>query len=157
MSEISSEELLSGPWKELFSHYYINQYAVVMRKKDSKLLCPSPIKKSRRDNGGWYYTLLNSNNVTTGRSATVLVRDIFGSDEHLTTDIFAKIRELTGHEGYKTPKSDRRTSRTVRKCHDCGAPTDNYRCHECWAALRGFEPNSTMERSYSYGFEGGHE
>lgn len=25
-----------------------------------------------------------------------------------------------------------------RKCHDCGKPTSNYRCDECWRKVRGF-------------------
>ena len=24
----------------------------------------------------------------------------------------------------------------TRKCHDCGRPTNNYRCDKCWAKLR---------------------
>ena len=27
-------------------------------------------------------------------------------------------------------------SRYMRRCHDCGAPTTDYRCPRCWARLR---------------------
>ena len=27
----------------------------------------------------------------------------------------------------------------LRKCHDCGKPTPDYRCPECWARIRGKE------------------
>jgi len=25
-----------------------------------------------------------------------------------------------------------------RRCHDCGKPTNNYRCEECWRKIRGY-------------------
>lgn len=28
--------------------------------------------------------------------------------------------------------------RYSRRCHDCGKPTNNYRCNECWIRIRGF-------------------
>lgn len=31
-----------------------------------------------------------------------------------------------------------------RKCHDCGKPTNDYRCPKCWARIRG-----DSVRSYS--------
>ena len=32
----------------------------------------------------------------------------------------------------ETPKEEKMT----RKCHDCGKPTNNYRCQECWNKIR---------------------
>ena len=33
-------------------------------------------------------------------------------------------------------KSIKKGSRRTRRCHDCGKPTDNYRCEKCWYKLR---------------------
>jgi len=38
-----------------------------------------------------------------------------------------KLDELD--EAFETPKP-------TRRCHDCGKPTFNYRCEECWRKLR---------------------
>lgn len=32
---------------------------------------------------------------------------------------------------------------TVRPCHDCGDPTTDYRCKECWERVRGGESLET--------------
>ena len=32
--------------------------------------------------------------------------------------------------------SYRQITRYIRRCHDCGAPTTDYRCPACWARLR---------------------
>ena len=37
-----------------------------------------------------------------------------------------------------------RQIRGTRKCHDCGKPTDNYRCPSCWRKLRGFSENKCI-------------
>lgn len=34
-------------------------------------------------------------------------------------------------------KMSNRCSRYERRCHDCGRPTNDYRCPACWARLRG--------------------
>ena len=37
----------------------------------------------------------------------------------------------------------KRNSRYMRRCHDCGRPTTDYRCPRCWARLRsrgGYSP-----------------
>lgn len=39
--------------------------------------------------------------------------------------------------------SYRQITRYIRRCHDCGAPTTDYRCSRCWARLRragGYSP-----------------
>lgn len=43
----------------------------------------------------------------------------------------------------------------TRRCHDCGAPTDNYRCEAClakWRAKHGVPPDGgEMEVRYAFG------
>lgn len=41
-------------------------------------------------------------------------------------------------------KASRQITRDIRRCHDCGRPTTDYRCPRCWARLRrrgGYAPN----------------
>lgn len=35
--------------------------------------------------------------------------------------------------------------KTLRKCHDCGKPTPDYRCKECWLKKQRFYPPSKDE------------
>lgn len=37
-----------------------------------------------------------------------------------------------------------------RKCHDCGRPTNNYRCETCWEALR---DNADIYTQSEYGYD----
>lgn len=37
-----------------------------------------------------------------------------------------------------------------RRCHDCGKPTDNYRCPKCWEKIRkGVGSDSVYDETYS--------
>ena len=43
--------------------------------------------------------------------------------------------------------SYRQITRYMRRCHDCGAPTTDYRCPRCWARLRragGYSPTGEV-------------
>lgn len=43
--------------------------------------------------------------------------------------------------------SYRQIPRYMRRCHDCGAPTTDYRCPRCWARLRragGYSPTGEV-------------
>ena len=33
-------------------------------------------------------------------------------------------------------QASRQITRYMRRCHDCGRPTTDYRCQRCWARLR---------------------
>ena len=51
----------------------------------------------------------------------------------------------------KIPERPRKKSRPrgyLRRCHDCGAPTTDYRCPACWAKLRrkgGYNLSDTVQ------------
>lgn len=38
-------------------------------------------------------------------------------------------------------------NRAQRRCHDCGKPTNNYRCDVCWARLRGYGQEGAAKRA----------
>lgn len=44
--------------------------------------------------------------------------------------------EWEGQEGRKRFRHNG-SSVYSRKCHDCGKPTNDYRCPKCWARIRG--------------------
>jgi tRNA(Ile2) C34 agmatinyltransferase TiaS len=42
-------------------------------------------------------------------------------------------------------------SNSIRKCHDCGKETTNYRCNECWETIRkeqGLSKSSASEKGF---------
>lgn len=50
----------------------------------------------------------------------------------------AGYRERAAILGASQQERPRRGAAKKRRCHDCGKPTDNYRCNACWTKLRGF-------------------
>lgn len=59
----------------------------------------------------------------------------------------AKIPTPTEHEEREEPKAQvafvphhfagwAGAPKNIRRCHDCGAPTTDYRCPKCWAKIR---------------------
>lgn len=38
-----------------------------------------------------------------------------------------------------------------RKCHDCGKPTNNYRCNECWLKKQGKIPHHQDDPAFYIG------
>lgn len=43
---------------------------------------------------------------------------------------------LEGKDILRGKASYRQITRYMRRCHDCGRPTTDYRCPRCWARLR---------------------
>ena len=43
---------------------------------------------------------------------------------------------LEGKDILRGKASYRQITRYIRRCHDCGRPTTDYRCPGCWARLR---------------------
>lgn len=46
------------------------------------------------------------------------------------------ISDAEGKDILRGEASYRRITRYMRRCHDCGRPTTDYRCPACWARLR---------------------
>lgn len=55
--------------------------------------------------------------------------------------------EAARHKSQTRPRGGIRMygARPKRHCHDCGRPTNNYRCDACWARLRGYAPDDAGE------------
>ncbi len=72
----------------------------------------------------------------TGRKIHVLLEETFGPGAaaaagYPTPDL-AQVRAL------RDALQRRGLPRGSRACHDCGKPTDNYRCNACWKRVRGY-------------------
>jgi len=53
------------------------------------------------------------------------------------TDKSVKARALSLQlRGGPKPRLPKPRGKNMRKCHDCGRPTSDYRCAKCWAKLR---------------------
>ncbi|HEU6435843.1 MAG TPA: hypothetical protein VE028_00130 [Nitratidesulfovibrio sp.] len=72
----------------------------------------------------------------TGRKVHVLLEETFGpgaaSAAGYPTPDLVQVRAL------RDALQRRGLPRGSRACHDCGKPTDNYRCNACWKRVRGY-------------------
>ena len=60
------------------------------------------------------------------------------------TDKSVKARALSLQlRGGPKPRLPKPSGKNMRKCHDCGKPTTDYRCSKCWARLRAEHGYST--------------
>ena len=61
---------------------------------------------------------------------------------------FQGLPERRGGSRSRGEKSHMRSGAYMRRCHDCGAPTTDYRCPACWAKLRrkgGYNLSDTVQ------------
>jgi len=80
------------------------------------------------------------------RRLKFLYKKTFGKEisekdiEFLKSEEFKKLR-LEWNEKHKKKKKQKTINslpkKYTRRCHDCGRPTNNYRCDNCWAKIRG--------------------
>lgn len=62
------------------------------------------------------------------------------------TDKSVKARALSLQlRGGPKPRLPKLNGKNMRKCHDCGKPTTDYRCSKCWAKLRAKHGYSTED------------
>lgn len=62
--------------------------------------------------------------------------------------MFQGLPERRGGSRSRGEKSHMRGGVYMRRCHDCGAPTTDYRCPACWAKLRrkgGYNLSDTVQ------------
>lgn len=45
------------------------------------------------------------------------------------------------------PRREEVSTGALRRCHDCGRPTVNYRCEVCWRKRRGYGQEGATERA----------
>lgn len=72
---------------------------------------------------------------------TGTVRRYIRNNSELFPKPLKRKKILLGEAVYK------RNSRYMRRCHDCGRPTTDYRCPACWARLRragGYSPTGEV-------------
>jgi len=62
----------------------------------------------------------------------------FHNGKFCSLECWEEAREASGASAlsFEPPKYLQEEHVYSRTCHDCGKPTDNYRCDECWAKIR---------------------
>ncbi len=58
----------------------------------------------------------------------------------------AQALRLKGNRCGTSPHVAENASGKKRRCHDCGRPTNNYRCEYCWNKKRGFGKSGVQYR-----------
>ena len=126
-----------------FPQYEINRSGVV-RKGDLE------IKFKYAESGATYVNLHNGERYRS-RSINVLLVETFGEGAAAAAGYpepdmkRVKVqRELANRpRSGKSLGKDSGPPKYSRKCHDCGKPTNNYRCDACWRRIRGFGMEGT--------------
>lgn len=104
--------------------YYLNRQGALLR-PNGRICQPRP-----KGRGAPYHFLSN-----TSRSAAILLHLTFGPGA-ASAQGWPEPDMVKSVAAFKAVR--RQGNSSQRRCHDCGKPTDNYRCSACWTKLRGF-------------------
>jgi predicted XRE-type DNA-binding protein len=151
-------DITAGPWRQVGA-YEVNLYGLLRRRAGGggsgclsagDLLRPYVFKSSP---GQPYYTI-----VLGGKKQTIMAQrlvlqahrrrmiEVDGFlDRALELVQRQRAQRRQERESAKPRAGGASTGRRrsgagyARRCHDCGRPTNNYRCEACWARLRGYK------------------
>jgi hypothetical protein len=124
-----------------FPDYEIRRDGLVRRQVDG-----APVGHNiQRQSSETVYVRLRKGNKYCCRCVNVLLRETFGPGAATAAGFpepdmkrVAVQRKLAKRPRRgKSLGSDANPNR-LRYCHDCGKPTSNWRCEDCWRKLRGF-------------------
>lgn len=140
--------MLNGPWKriEAYPYYEINQHGIVRRrvrhhtKMAGTLLSPHITQRKHLVR----YALRNTDWEQKYPGVGALLQDCWGIIKKFDADWVERVRAAIkpynqGVHREARRVGDKRKAHYVgpkRKCCDCGCPTDNFRCAECWDKIR---------------------
>lgn len=82
------------------------------------------------------YVHTRINGKSAHRAINVLLEETFGSGSAAAAGF--TVPDLAHVHALRAALRKRTTPRGSRACHDCGKPTDNYRCNACWKRVRGY-------------------
>lgn len=124
-----------------FPGYEIDRAGHV-RRADSK----GVLELQHRPSGSTFVNMRQGPGKWRSRSINVLLVETFGAGAAASAGLpepdmgwIAKQRELCARpRSGKSLGGDATPHRKTRRCHDCGRPTNQYRCDRCWKKLRGF-------------------
>ncbi len=150
-------DITAGPWVAI-GDYEVNLYGLVRRTTNSRalrkggLLRPG-LSKYKTDSARYY---LRVKNEKLEMLAPDLVRYVHGRDmisvDGWTEKVLALVYRQRGAK-HKRNASDKKASsgrrgNYTRCCHDCGRPTNQYRCDACWSKLRRSAGNCHTEADF---------
>lgn len=125
------KEKIKDDWKKIEGTFYcMNSQGILINNKGKML------KPYKNDTGVYYYIY-----TTKKKKCYIYVKDVykqlFGKDKKFDSKWYLwalKIYQILTPKSknpYHMPKIYK------RRCHDCGRPTNNYRCKACWERIRG--------------------
>lgn len=82
----------------------------------------------------YVHTRVNGKSVH--RAIHVLLEEAFGPGSAAAAGF--PVPDMAHVHALRAALQKRAAPRGSRTCHDCGTPTDNYRCNACWKRVRGY-------------------
>lgn len=89
----------------------------------------------------YVHTRVNGKSVH--RAINVLLEEAFGPGSAAAAGF--TVPDMAHVHALRAALRKRTTPRGSRACHDCGTPTDNYRCNACWRRVRGYGVDEPAE------------
>ena len=144
-------------WKPIDdnNYYYLSHKGFLIVKKRYEYIQPKIDKKTNRV----FYQLYKNQKVYLEE----LYKQIFNKEKKFDLKWYKKALSFWKREREKTLKQrikkrlerkKKELSTYSRRCHDCGRPTNNYRCDECWKKIRGEDAINNMVETYNcYAFK----
>jgi len=122
------------------NYYYLSHKGFLIVKKRYEYLEPKLDKETNKV----FYSLYRKEKVY----LETLYKELYGKEKTFDLSWYKNAISFVKKEKAKKIKQRRKktsqkqkktqkTSPYLRCCHDCGKPTTNYRCDECWAKIRG--------------------
>jgi hypothetical protein len=159
---------LNGPWRPIYDAYEINQAGMIRRRKSGGNRKKGFVLKPGKGATVKAVYMLMADGKRIQASAASLLLQVWGIDVKLTDEWRLQAQEVANdhnrrensavYHANKNKSAEIRRVRTgyKRHCHDCGTPTDQYRCDACWLRLRG-EPDSDYRAEYGRVRAGGRQ
>ncbi|MBU1002765.1 MAG: hypothetical protein KKE73_09605 [Proteobacteria bacterium] len=133
VADLIAQAFAEEDWRPV-SHlpgHEINRQGDVRRIKDQVLL--------KHNQGGFHKVPYVQGQTPDGPKAgtiNVLLEEAFGEGAAEAAG-FPRPDLSRVERGRAARQRGKRDTKPKRVCHDCGRPTDNYRCSHCWKVIRG--------------------
>ena len=140
---------LEGPWKPIYHAYELNQTGMVRRTKaGGNKRAGYFIKPGKGATVSAVYMLVNQNGKRIQASVRSLIKQTWGIDvtvgkkwreeaQRLVQECNEQQNPGLVRQNKWAHKKLHKPAPKERRCTTCGRPTTDYRCAECWLAIRG--------------------
>ena len=129
-------EGIKDDWKKLpLEGYWMNSQGLLFSQQSQgrkQLLLPY-LRSGAQEAFYYFYVGFKKKNPRRQIFVKDLFKQIWGEERSFNKSWYAWARGVINSA--KMALTNKDTS-FRRKCHDCGKPTNNYRCRECWQRIR---------------------